>query len=277
MYSCDTFSSNLVPIGSRQIEFLSNSFLLVRSQLDATIRIVRIEIANASRYFAASFNRLLYQQLQCGSISREKRSADICTAIFVHNGTKNVDTKGKREIAMHLYLRVQRVSALHQRSNLFKCRDEKNERLKFGKKKSPLFFLSTPFFPNKLAFEKDQRSKCSSKFLTFNDVMINLEIEFTNTDSRKDLKQKGQERNRNEPSPTSGTPCTRARSKADEKVEIPSEFRCQRPLSLSLSLFLRAFYSHISAHKYIIRIRRRSRERRKKGDNNHNNLVKRYK
>lgn len=135
MYSCDTFSPNLVPIGSRQIEFLSNSFLLVRSQLDATIRIVRIEIANASRYFAASFNRLLYQQLQCGSISREKRSADICTAIFVHNGTKNVDTKGKREIAMHLYLRVQRVSALHQRSNLFKCRDEKYERLKFGKKK----------------------------------------------------------------------------------------------------------------------------------------------
>lgn len=169
MYSCNTFSPNLVPIGSRQIEFLSNSFLLVRSQLDATIRIVRIEIANASRYFAASFNRLLYQQLQCGSISREKRSADICTAIFVHNGTKNVDTKGKREIAMHLYLRVQRVSALHQRSNLFKCRDEKYERLRFGKKKNPLY-SSSPFFPNKLAFEKDQRSKCSSKFLTFNDV-----------------------------------------------------------------------------------------------------------
>lgn len=119
MYSYNTFSPNLVSIG-RQIEFSSPPPPLLLSQLDATIRIVRIEISprdisqrRLTGYCISSCNAAVFCE--------RNEARYLCT----HNGSKNVDTK--REIAMHLYL--QRVSALHPVQTCSKVdnRDEKNE------------------------------------------------------------------------------------------------------------------------------------------------------
>lgn len=147
MYSYNTFSPNLVSIG-RQIEFSSPSPppLVITTRRDNQNRQNR---NIASRYFAASFNRLLYQQLQCGSILREKRSA-----LSLH--TQREQERRYKERDRDAFISTCTACfSVTPRSNPVQKSITATRRTKFGKK-SPLFFLSTPFIPNKLAFERDQ-------------------------------------------------------------------------------------------------------------------------